>query len=185
MIALFEPARQLQEFCDRQGWRSCLIGGIAVLRWGETRVTRDIDINILAGFGGEDPVIDTLLARYAARIPDARAFAARNRVLLLTTPAGMGIDVSLGALPFEESLIDRASSFAFGPGLELRTCSAEDLIVMKLFASRPLDVRDAEGVAIRNRGQLDWPYIEAQLAPLAEIKQQPEIMNTLARLRDI
>ena len=79
----------------------------------------------------------------------------------------MGIDVSLGALPFEESLIDRASSFAFGPGLELRTCSAEDLIVMKLFASRPLDVR------------------EAQLAPLAEIKQQPEIMNTLVRLRDI
>jgi hypothetical protein len=185
MIALFEPARQLQELCDRQGWRSCLIGGIAVLRWGETRVTRDIDVTILAGFGGEDPVIDILLAHYAARLPDARAFAARNRVLLLKTTDGMGIDVSLGALAFEERLIERASVFAFAPGVELRTCSAEDLIVMKLFASRPLDIRDAEGVAIRNRGRLDWLYIEAQLAPLAEIKQQPEIMNTLARLRGL
>src|ERR1700733_14304709 len=101
MIELIESARQLQDFCDRQGWRSCVIRGIAVIRWGETRVTRDIDINVLAGFGGEDRVIDGLLANYAARLPDARTFAIRNRVLLLNTPTG--VDVSLGALRFEES----------------------------------------------------------------------------------
>jgi hypothetical protein len=156
MIELIESARQLQDFCDRQGWRSCIIGGIAVIRWGETRVTRDIDVNVLTGFGGEDRVIDGLLSNYAARLPNARAFAIRNRVLLLNTPTGTGIDVSLGALPFEEMVIEHASSFAFAPSSELRTCSAEDLVVMKLFASRPLDIRDAEGVAIRNRGQLDW-----------------------------
>ncbi len=82
-------------------------------------------------------------------------------------------------------MIDRASSFAFAPGVELRTCSAEDLIVMKLFAFRPLDIRDAEGVAIRNRGQLDWHYIEEQLQPLADLKQEPEILRTLARLREL
>jgi hypothetical protein len=83
-----------------------------------------------------------------------------------------------------ETLIDRATAFAFGPGLELRTCSAEDLIVMKLFASRPIDLRDAEGVAIRNRGQLDWHYIEEQLQPLADVKQEPEIIRTMKRLRE-
>lgn len=185
MIELVESARQLQDFCDRQGWRSCVIGGIAVIRWGETRVTRDIDLNVLTGFGGEDLVIDGLLANYAARLPDARAFAIRNRVLLLNTPTGTGIDVSLGALPFEEMVIEHASSFAFAPGTELRTCSAEDLVVMKLFASRPLDIRDAEGVAIRNRGQLDWRYIEEQLRPLAEVKQEPAILQTMTRLREI
>jgi len=185
MIELVESARQLQDFCDRQGWRSCVIGGIAVIRWGETRVTRDIDINILSGFGDEHRIIDGLLANYAARLPDARAFAIRNRVLLLNTPTGTGIDVSLGALPFEELVIEHASSFAFASGSELRTCSAEDLVVMKLFASRPLDIRDAEGVAIRNRGQLDWHYIEAQLQPLADLKQEPEILRTLARLREL
>jgi len=56
---------------------------------------------------------------------------------------------------------------------------------MKLFASRPLDIRDAEGVAIRNRGRLDWHYVEEQLRPLAEVKQAPEILTTMSRLQAI
>jgi hypothetical protein len=84
-----------------------------------------------------------------------------------------------------EILINHATSFAFAPGLDLRTCSAEDLVVMKLFASRPGDVRDAEGVAIRNRDRLDWRYIEEQLRPLAEVKQDPEILKTMSRLLKI
>jgi len=53
MINLFEAARQLQVFCDGQGWRSCFIGGLAVQRWGEPRVTLDADLTVLAGLGGE------------------------------------------------------------------------------------------------------------------------------------
>jgi hypothetical protein len=185
MIELFQSAKELQDFCDRQGWRSCLIGGIAVIRWGQPRVTRDVDLNVLTGFGGEDRIIDIFLDNYAARLPDGRGFALRNRILLLRTPSGIGIDVSLGALPFEEMLINHSTSFEFAPGLGLRTCSAEDLVVMKLFASRPGDIRDAEGVAIRNRGRLDWRYIEEQLLPLVEVKQEPEILRTMARLQQI
>lgn len=183
MIDLFDTARQLQEFCDHHGWRSCFIGGIAVQRWGEPRVTRDIDLALLTGFGQEDPFVDALLAVYPARIESAKDFAQRHRVLLIQTPAGVGIDVSLAALPFEENMVNRATFFSFGPGLDIRTCSAEDLVVLKLFALRPLDVRDAEGVVIRNRDQLDWRYIEDQLHPLVEVKQEPSIVQTLARLR--
>ena len=51
MNGLFEVARDLQGFCDAQGWRSCFIGGIAVLRWGEPsfRATQSYP---LAGFAG-------------------------------------------------------------------------------------------------------------------------------------
>ena len=45
MIDLFETAVQLQPFCDRRGWRSCFIGGIAVQRWGEPRVTLCLVVN--------------------------------------------------------------------------------------------------------------------------------------------
>jgi Nucleotidyltransferase of unknown function (DUF6036) len=185
MIDIFQTAAQLQAFCDRQQWQCCYIGGIAVQRWGEPRVTRDVDLTLLTGFGGEAPYVDKLLAEYPARIRDARTFAIRNRVLLLKTPAGTGIDISLAALPFEERVVDRASTFELGPGLQIRTCSAEDLIVLKLFASRPLDVRDAESVAIRNRSTLDWRYIEEQLEPLAEAKADSEMLTRLARLRDL
>ena len=183
MIDIFETARQLQRFCDERGWRSCFIGGVAVQRWGEPRVTRDVDLSLLTGFGGEDDFIDVLLAAYSARIPDAKEFARRRRVLLVSAPGGVGIDISLAALPFEERVVSRATTFSFGPGLEIRTCSAEDLVVLKLFASRPLDVRDAEGVALRHRRDLDWRYVEEQLRPLAEVKEDPEILKALDRLR--
>jgi hypothetical protein len=183
MNKILATARHLQDFCDRQGWRSCFIGGVAVQRWGEPRVTRDVDLTLLTGFGDEKRFISTLAAEYTPRITEAAVFAVRNRVLLLKTADGVGIDISLGALPFEELVVQRASAFTFAPNLELRTCSAEDLIVLKLFASRPLDIRDAEGVVIHHGKTLDWPYIEAQLQPLAEAKESPEIMTALRRLQ--
>jgi hypothetical protein len=173
MIDLFETAQQLQFFCDQQGWQSCFIGGIAVQRWGEPRVTRDVDLTLLAGFGSEDRFIVPLLRAFPTRIEDASEFARRRRVLLLRTDSGVGLNVSLGALPFEESMISRASPFTFGPGLNIRTCSAEDIVVLKLFASRPLDIRDVEGVVARCGAQLDWAYVEEQLRPLAELKGEP------------
>jgi hypothetical protein len=75
------------------------------------------------------------LSEYPPRIEHADEFARRHRVLLLRRPDGVGIAVSLGALPFEECVVNRASVFSFGDGLGIRTCSAEDLVVLKLFAS--------------------------------------------------
>ena len=183
LISLFEVARELQTFCDEHGWRSCLIGGIATNRWGQVRATHDVDIALLSGFGQEDVFIETLLKRYSPRKPNAAQFALRNRVLLLNSPSGIGIDVSLAALPFEHLVIQHATFFEFEPGLHLRTCSAEDLMVMKLFASRAIDIRDAEGIAVRHEKTLDWRYVEEQLAPLSELKEEPEIMQQFARLR--
>jgi len=185
VIELFRTARNLQTFCDRKGWNSCFIGGIAVQRWGEPRVTRDVDLTLLAGFGAEIGFVDALLSAYPARIENAREFALRHRVLLLKTVDGVGIDISLGALAFEESVVRRATNFCFGEGMDIRICSAEDLIVLKLFASRPLDIHDAEGVIVRQKDQLDWRYIENQLRPLAEAKEAPEILSVLTRLREL
>ena len=183
MNDLLETARQLQTFCDRQRWSSCVIGGIAILRWGEARVTRDVDLTLLTGFGSEESFVSVLLSEYPARVTDPVGFARKNRVLLLKTPEGVGLDISLGALPFEECVVRNATDYSFGPGLSFRTCSAEDLVVMKLFASRPIDIVDAKGVVLRHGKHLDWVYIEEQLGPLVELKEEPEILQTLARLR--
>ena len=67
----------------------------------------------------------------------------------------------LGELPLEEQMAVRLTYFEFAPGVELRTCSVEDLEIMMLFVSRPLDLRDAEGVAIRHDQELDWIYVHS------------------------
>lgn len=96
MNDLLDAGRQLQEFCDSQGWRSCFIGGIAVQRWSEARVTRDVDLTLLTGFGNEDHFVEALLSRFQARNANPAEFARRSRVLLLQSSSGIGIDVSLG-----------------------------------------------------------------------------------------
>jgi len=43
------------------------IGALAVIRWGEPRLTQDVDLTILTGFGGEARYIDALLQRFTGR----------------------------------------------------------------------------------------------------------------------
>ena len=38
---VLEAAEQVQAFCQQQGWRFCFIGGVAVQRWGEPRLTQE------------------------------------------------------------------------------------------------------------------------------------------------
>jgi hypothetical protein len=185
MKDLVEEAQRLQSLLESQGWSFCFIGGLAIQRWSEPRLTRDVDVTLLTGFGGEEVYVDFLLKQYEPRRPDAREFALTHRVLLLKTPSGMGIDVALGALPFEQSAIARSTKLEYAPGFVLRTCTAEDLIVMKAFADRPQDGRDIRAILVRQgTGNLDWNYILHQLTPLAELKEQPEIVTGLKKLRD-
>jgi hypothetical protein len=183
VIEVVRAATELQMLCEAQGWRFCFIGGLALQRWGEPRETVDVDLTLLTGFGGETPFIETLLAHFESRIEDPVQFALSRRVLLLRAKSGVGLDIALGGLPFEEQAIARSSTFTYPGDATICTCSAEDLIVMKSFAARPKDWLDVEGIIIRQSGRLDWTYIRTQLTPLAELKGAPEILEELEARR--
>jgi len=181
MERLVKIAADLLDFCEAQSWRACLIGGLAVQRWGEPRLTRDVDLSLLAGFGQEAVFVAKLIERYEPRTENPEAFALRNRVLLLVEDA-VGIDVALAAIPFEERAIERSTSYEFLPHKSLRTCSAEDLIVYKAFADRPRDWVDIEGIIVRQGSALDIQLIETELGPLALAKESPGILTRLRQM---
>lgn len=183
MNALIRAAADLQAVCERHGWQYCFIGGLAVQRWGEPRETVDVDLTLLTGFADESRFVSVLTAAFQPRIDNAEQFAAVNRVLLLRASSGVGLDIALGGLPFEALAVSRASLFTYPPDIPLRTCSAEDLIVLKAFADRPKDWLDIDGIVVRQSPQLDWGYIRSQLAPLAELKDAPELATRLEQRR--
>ena len=154
-------------------------------RWGEPRLTVDVDVTVVTGFGTEEPFVDAVLDRYEARRSDAREFALVARVLLAQSAEGVGIDIALGGLPFEERMIDRSSRYEFTESANLRTCSAEDLIVLKAFAARERDWLDVQGVIIRQGDALDWDLICEELSPLCELKESPETMRRLESIRSL
>ncbi|MGI8601689.1 MAG: nucleotidyl transferase AbiEii/AbiGii toxin family protein [Verrucomicrobiales bacterium] len=183
MTNLAALAADLQQFCEQHRWKFCFIGGLALQHWGEPRFTKDVDMTLLTGFGNEEKFVDLLLARFEGRVANPKEFALRNRVLLLKSTDGIGIDIAMGALPFEESAVRRASDIELMPALILRLCSPEDLIVMKTFANRDQDWIDVRGILVRQGANLDWKYVFAELAPLAELKEMPELVDRLEKLR--
>jgi len=146
---LIVAAAELQELLESRDWQFCFIGGLAVQAWSEPRYTRDVDLTLLTGFGGEEEFIDVLLANYEARVDDPKTFALTNRVLLIRDQRGIGIDVALGALPFEESAVQRSSEVEVYPEVMLRLCSPEDLVMMKAFAGREQDWMDVRMTIVR------------------------------------
>ena len=70
--ALFSAAAEVQAFCAARNWRSAIIGGVAVQRWGEPRLTRVVDVTIDTGLGGEEQFVDALLGEYRGRLAGAR-----------------------------------------------------------------------------------------------------------------
>jgi hypothetical protein len=179
---ILEAAIELQSFCQARGWRFCFIGGLVVPRWGEPRTTADADLTLLTGFGGEEVFVDALVASFHPRRDDAREMALSRRVLLIEAANTVPLDVSLGALPFEERLVERSTEYEAAPGSTLRTCSGEDLVVLKAFAGRDVDWLDLQGIALRQAGRLDEALIMQELEPLLELKGVPE---AAARLRQI
>ncbi len=151
-------AAEVETFCRAKGWRFCFIGGVAVRRWGMPRFTQDVDITLLAGLNPSAVIVEAVLRRFASRVANAPKLAFERRVILARTADGTDLDFALGALAFEEQSVERASRWQLNGDISLTTCSAEDLIVHKAFAARPLDWSDIEAILARQHAVLTWTW---------------------------
>jgi hypothetical protein len=112
--------------------------------------------------------------RFQLLRPDALEFARRTRVVPISTPTGVRIDIVLAGLPYEESAIRRSVAVTVA-GKAVRLCTAEDLIVHKLASERPRDLEDVEGIIARQGTSLDRGYLDPLVAQLAAGLERPEI----------
>jgi hypothetical protein len=177
-----QAALDLQRSICGFGWPFCFIGGLVVPRWGVERVTQDADMTVLTRFVHDEECIAGLLGCFEGRYANTADFARGARVLLLKHENGVHLDVALGAFDFEARSIERGSPWKAEPDIELFTCSAEDLIVHKAFASRDRDWADVETILAVQRDRLDVVQIFAELAPLAELKEDATIVPRLQRM---
>jgi hypothetical protein len=170
---------------EAAGFRYCLIGGIALQRWGQPRMTLDVDVTVMTDFGSEGAIVERILQWFPPRIADAAGFARQSRVLLVTAGDGVGVDVTLGAIPYESRMIDRSSLWHLSGQRSLRTCSAEDLVVQKTFAGRDQDWVDIRAVVQRQGDSLDRALVLRELEPLLELKEDLEGIRRLKELFDV
>lgn len=151
-------------------------------RWGDPRATQDADLTLLTGFGREEDFISELIGGFRPRHPNAAEFALKNRVLLLWASNDVPLDIALGAMPFEERTVVRASRWPITGDIGITTCCAEDLVVHKAFANRGQDWADIERILMRQIERLDIELIFKELRPLLQLKEAPEIEDQLRKM---
>jgi len=174
---LTAPLAALMEWFREAALRGAVIGGVAASLRGKPRLTNDVDALVL------DVDAETLIKSgstfgFTPRIADAAEFARQTRVLLLRyRPGDVDIDISLGALPFEDEVIERSTWIRAG-NVRIRLASAEDLVIMKAVAGRPRDMMDIANV-IRANPDLDVERIRRWVREFSAVLDMPEIHSNL------
>ena len=182
MNGQFETAWKLHRFLTAHEIPYAIIGGVAVQRWGQPRLTRDVDLTVLLRPGSEEATLREIVAAFPPRIENAVAFALEHRVLPVEAPGGGEADISLGLPGYEEHVVARTVAYDLGDGREVRLCSAEDLIIHKALAGRPQDVLDIEGIVARQGSALDVAYVRRWLEELARLADDPEVTARFERV---
>jgi predicted nucleotidyltransferase len=140
-----------------------VIGGQAVLLYGEPRLTRDIDITLGIGvdrLGEMTAIIDRLgLKCLADQVED---FVRETMVLpAIEERSGIRVDFIFSFSLYERQAIERARSVVLG-NTKIRFAALEDVVIHKLIAGRPRDIEDIENILLKNT-EYDSAYIEKWL----------------------
>jgi len=182
LAALTECLRDLTSWLESRGLPHVIVGGVAAALQGSARATADVDAVVLAG----DTDLKELLADaarhgFVPRRPDAAEFAVRSRVLLLEHQGdGIGLDLALGALAFEQEMVAQAVRRRVQE-VEVPLARPEDLIVMKTLAFRAVDVTDIVAL-LDAHPRLDLEHVRQCVQAMAEALEAPEIAERLEKL---
>jgi predicted nucleotidyltransferase len=115
-----------------------VIGGQAVLLYGEPRLTRDIDITL--GIGAD---------KYES---------------IMEEQSGIRIDFIFSFSPYEKQAIERSKSVTFQAtgGSSIQFATLEDIVIHKVIAGRPRDIEDVKSIILKNPS-FDSRYITSWL----------------------
>ncbi|MFI5384888.1 MAG: nucleotidyl transferase AbiEii/AbiGii toxin family protein [Fimbriimonadales bacterium] len=177
-----DAALRLTAAMESGGYSFAVIGGLAVIIRGYDRFTRDIDAVVWDADERLEHLIQHLSKHgLTLRESDGLSFARRYRVILLQTPREYQVDVSMGLVPFEREVIDRSSLEKLGESVQIPVANAEDLIIMKLIASRDRDIDDVRRL-LELYPDVEHGRIRRIVSEYAEVLDQPEIVSQMSQL---
>lgn len=136
-----------------------VIGGQAVLLYGEPRLTRDIDITLGMGVDGLDRVKKVIpIVGLESLVQKEKEFVERNMVLpTIDRRSGIRVDFIFSFSPYERQAIERAKDIRLGRSF-VRFASLEDVVIHKVIAGRAKDLEDVKSILLKNP-KYDFVYI--------------------------
>lgn len=155
-----------------------IIGGQAVLLYGEPRLTRDIDITLGVNTDYIDEIITVVQELSLKPIPsDIKSFVRQTMVLpALDETTGIRVDFIFSFTPYETSAIKRVKKIRVMRE-DVHFASPEDIIIHKIFAGRPRDIEDIRTIVMKNPS-MDFQYIRKWLKEFDASSDKKDFLKT-------
>lgn len=157
-----------------------IIGGQAVLLYGEPRLTKDIDITL--GIGIEALAQIKAIASALDLKPlvsNPEDFVKETMVFpVAEKKSGIRVDFIFSFSPYEKQAIERAREIRLGRAM-VKFAALEDVIIHKMLAGRPRDIEDVESILLKNPGY-DAAYLKKWLAEFAVALERDYVSELLA-----
>lgn len=128
-----------------------IIGGQAVVFYGEPRLTRDIDITLGIGTEAVEDILNMTKELNLKILPeDVISFIKKTMVLpVMDETTGIRVDFMFSFTPYEKQAIKRGKKVLLDD-VEVNFASVEDLIIHKIFANRARDIEDVKNIILKN-----------------------------------
>jgi predicted nucleotidyltransferase len=156
---------------DAAGLPYMVIGGQAVLAYGFTRLTDDIDLTLGVAPDRLAEVHHAIEGAGLKPLADD-SFVAEALVLPCVDPStSTRVDLIFSFAGYERVALDRTKVFELS-GHDVRFASVEDVLIHKIVASRVHDLRDAEELLVRHERSIDQSYMTHWLTAFGEALDQ-------------
>jgi hypothetical protein len=181
--ALFESIIALQTRLNDAGIASIVIGGVAIGAWGEPRLTRDVDLKILLKREDAQRLLTILGDEYTSIVPNPIEMLHKQALVFLQDSRSTRLDLLLADTPYDEIAIQRGRYEEVQPGISIRLCSPEDLIIYKIISTRQRDHEDARSVIYRQGDRLDDGYVLSWLRQFEQALDDSTLVTEYQQLR--
>jgi predicted nucleotidyltransferase len=163
----------LAKMLAERGVDYMLIGGQAVLLYGEPRATKDIDVTLDTGPERLQEILNMAGdLNWKILVKDPSAFVTKTFVLpCQDLKTGIRIDLIFSFSEYEHQAIRRAKRIQVGEAI-VKFASVEDIVIQKVIAGRPRDLEDVKIILAKNP-EIDEPYIRSRLIEFSESLEQP------------
>ena len=161
MRSIRETALAFDRACRRSGVRYALVGGFAVMAWGQPRATTDVDaLTRLDGIKLEAFVLELSRERLRASVQDLQDMMREGgHATVLDEESNYHVDLKPARNAAEREQVDSAQEVVFDDGF-LRVASAEHTIAFKIKYGSERDLQDARSILSKLGPDLDQTKLD-------------------------
>jgi hypothetical protein len=167
MRSLDDVVKEISKILNKNKIEYVIVGAIAVCSWGNVRTTRDVDVILMIDIDSTEKLVKVFNEKgFSLNKADIKdALKEKTHFTIFDNLSDYHIDATGVYNENNLQTIKNRKKIKID-GVTCYVASAEDTIASKLLFGNEQDVKDAEGIYVRQRGKLDLNYLKKRCRKL-------------------